>query len=79
MSNATLKISPLEKPPSSQPYIISGVRCVACGLRKVLKEYEGFRYCADCLADEEKLDAIVDYNTDFSSPDPLENEPIGEI
>ena len=79
MSNTTLKISHIEKHPSNQSFVITRDRCVSCGLRIDLKEYKGFLYCAVCLADEEKLDAIVDYNTNFSSPDPFENELIGEI
>ena len=43
-------------------------RCLVCGNIRVLIKYNEFFYCAVCLEKEERLDAIVEYYTDFSNP-----------
>ena len=77
MSNATtLKIINPKKH-NTDNTTMKHDRCVACGLIKNLRKHDdGFWYCAECLEDEEKLDAIVEYYTDFSND--KERDPIYE-
>ena len=75
MSNTTLEILPQKKPTLNFSEISNeDDRCLVCGLKENLKFRDGHWYCPIDLEDEEKLDTIVEYYTDFSGPDPFETE-----
>ena len=77
MTNTTMKILKISTPKKSKKLPLVSLRvikkcdrCVVCGLLRVLQEHEGFWYCAEYLEIKEKLETNVEYNTDFSNPNP---------